>query len=392
MKTKLLLFALCLNCNIQAQELKLIVNNPSDRQRQEVVSTDARRVNKFLGGRGLRIFNARGVQVDYQITHDSLLLVDATVRPHESATFILRPGQPEPMHVWASGALYKQREDDIAWENDRCAYRVYGPALQRSGEKAYGIDIWVKNTPELVVPERYRLNSEGGMLKHANPVKGDSLLLNRSFHVDHGYDYDPYMVGATLGCGAPAILLGDSLLMPYCYRDYEILDNGPLRFTLSLTFNPARINGQTVTEHRIIQLDKGRHLNKITVWYEGLRHAVDVAAGFVVHKADTTTLRIDKHKALYADPTDNVKGNNCQVYIGGIFPDVATRYLPLRHPVSDATGHAVGMKKIANKQPYIYYVGAAWSGYDVRTLSQWQVCMDEAERNLQQPLRVELSK
>ena len=76
--------------------------------------------------------------------------------------------------------------------------------------------------------------------------------------------------------------------MPYCYRDYEILDNGPLRFTLSLTFNPARINGQTVTEHRVMQLDKGRHLNKITVWYDGLRRPAEVAGGFVVHDKQYT--------------------------------------------------------------------------------------------------------
>ncbi len=393
MKTKLLFVALLgISCNLQAQELKLTVSNPSDRQRQEVVSTDARRVCRLLGHNGLRVFNARGVQVDYQITHDSLLLVDASVRPHETTTFILRPGKAEPMHVWVSGALYKEREDDIAWENDRCAYRVYGPALQRTGEKAYGVDVWVKNTPEIVAPERYRLNLEGVNMKKADPVKGDSLLLNSSFHVDHGYGYDPYMVGATLGCGAPAILLGDSLVMPYCYRDYEILDNGPLRFTLSLTFNPARINGQTVTEHRVMQLDKGRHLNKITVWYDGLRRPAEVAGGFVVHEKDTTTLRINAHKALYADPTDNMEGNNCQVYIGGIFPGAATRYLPLHTLTSGATGHAVGIKKVANREPFTYYVGAAWSGYDVRTMNQWQAVMDDEEANLQEPLRVEVTR
>ena len=161
MKTKFLFAALCLSSTLQAQELKLTVSNPSDRQRQEVVSADARRIFRMLGHNGLRVFNARGLQVDYQITHDSLLLVDASVRPHGTTTFILRPGKPEPMHVWVSGALYKEREDDIAWENDRCAYRVYGPALQRSGEKAYGVDVWVKNTPEIVAPERYRLNIEG---------------------------------------------------------------------------------------------------------------------------------------------------------------------------------------------------------------------------------------
>jgi len=30
----------------------------------------------------------------------------------------------------------------VAWENDRIAFRTYGPALQATGEKAVGYDIW----------------------------------------------------------------------------------------------------------------------------------------------------------------------------------------------------------------------------------------------------------
>lgn len=63
--------------------------------------------------------------------------------------------QPKAPKRYVYGALYKIRKDDIGWENDKGIYRVYGPALQRSGEKAYGVDVWVKNTPELVMNDRY---------------------------------------------------------------------------------------------------------------------------------------------------------------------------------------------------------------------------------------------
>ena len=84
-----------------------------------------------------------------------IFLIDASVRPHGSATYYVSIGKPYPQKVWATGALYKMRKDDLAWENDRCAYRVYGPALQRSGERSFGTDIWVKNTPDNVVYDRY---------------------------------------------------------------------------------------------------------------------------------------------------------------------------------------------------------------------------------------------
>ena len=77
-------------------------------------------------------------------------------------------GKPYQQKVYATGALYKIRKDDIAWENDRCAYRVYGPALQKTGERSFGTDIWVKNTPDTVVYERYVKDMNGN-------IKGDKI-------------------------------------------------------------------------------------------------------------------------------------------------------------------------------------------------------------------------
>lgn len=112
--------------------------------------------------------NKRGQQIGSQITHDGFLLIDASVRPHGSATYYVSIGKPYQQKVYATGALYKIRKDDIAWENDRCAYRVYGPALQKTGERSFGTDIWVKNTPDTVVYERYIKDMNGN-------IKGDKI-------------------------------------------------------------------------------------------------------------------------------------------------------------------------------------------------------------------------
>ena len=118
--------------------------------------------------------------------------------------------------------MYPERVDDIAWENDRAAYRCYGPALQKSGERAFGNDVWLKNTPELVVEQRYFVEDTTkpiiAELKKKDPAKAKALEMKTSYHYDHGNGLDCYKVGPTLGCGAPAILEGDDLVYPYCYR------------------------------------------------------------------------------------------------------------------------------------------------------------------------------
>ena len=94
------------------------------------------------------------------------------------------------------------------------------------------------------------------MRKEGRKQEADSLDQVVSLHLDHGTGLDCYNVGPSLGCGTPAIMLGDSIVMPYCFKEYRVLDNGPLRFTLELVYNTEKIDGQNVTEHRIISLDK----------------------------------------------------------------------------------------------------------------------------------------
>ena len=92
-------------------------------------------------GEPVIVKNALGQEVAYQITYDgNLLLVDA-VRPCGQAVYTISAGKPQDMKTFVTGKMYPERVDDIAWENDRTAYRLYGPALQRTEERAYGIDV-----------------------------------------------------------------------------------------------------------------------------------------------------------------------------------------------------------------------------------------------------------
>lgn len=412
-----------------AQQATVVVNNPTDAQRQELVEVNISDVKAKLAGIAPKkgeayiVKNKQGQQIGSQITHDGKLLIDASIRPHGSATYYISIGKPYPQKVWTTGALYKMRKDDIAWENDRCAYRVYGPALQRTGERSFGTDIWAKNTPDTVVYERYVMDKQGnvdgdkvdekvkseerkmknlsGAALEAQKAKIKALKaesyeidVTTSFHLDHGNGLDPYRVGATLGLGAPSLMIGNQQFLPYCYKTYKILDNGPLRFTVELTYNPSTIGDmQNVVEHRIISLDKGSNFNKMTVWYEGLTHPTDFATGFPIHEEDTETKTFAKDYVSYADPTDNIEVNNSQVFVGVLFPNgIDNTYYQLFDKKHDgATGHALGLKRgLKNAEKYSYYFGAAWSKYDVRSYTEWQIRIKEFLEALKTPLQVKL--
>ena len=393
-RSLMMLMALAGSSYCHAQQATIVVSNPTSTPRTELISLSMSDVKAKLGnatpkkGEAYIVKNKRGQQIGSQITHDGLLLIDASVRPHGSATYYVSIGKPYQQKVYATGALYKIRKDDIAWENDRCAYRVYGPALQKTGERSFGTDIWVKNTPDTVVYERYIKDMIG------NRKNDDETEILTSFHLDHGNGLDPYRVGATLGLGAPSLMVGKNQVLPYCYKDYRILDNGPLRFTVELTYNPSTVGDmKNVVEHRIISLDKGSNFNKMTVWYDGLTTPTDFATGFPIHEEDTETKTFAKDYVSYADPTDNVEVNNSQVYVGVLFPEgIDHTYYQLFDKKHDgATGHALGLKRgLKNQEKYSYYFGAAWSKYDVRSYAEWQIRIKDYLDALKTPLQVEV--
>ena len=429
-RSLMMLLALAGSNYCHAQQATIVVNNPTSTPRTELISLSMNEVKAKLGnatpkkGETYIVKNKSGQQIGSQITHDGYLLIDASVRPNGSATYYVTIGKPYQQKVWATGALYKIRKDDIAWENDRCAYRVYGPALQRTGERSFGTDVWVKNTPDTVVYERYVKDMNGNIKgdkidakvralqkqekSEKNKAKAAALAkqikalqaesnevdILTSFHLDHGNGLDPYRVGATLGLGAPSLMVGKNQVLPYCYKDYRILDNGPLRFTVELTYNPSTVGDmKNVVEHRIISLDKGSNFNKMTVWYDGLTHATDFATGFPIHEEDTESKTFAKDYVSYADPTDNIEVNNSQVFVGVLFPEgIDNTYYQLFDKKHDgATGHALGLKRgLKNQEKYSYYFGAAWSKYDVKSYAEWQIRIKEYLDALKTPLGVEV--
>ena len=387
----LLLATMLAGSKVAAQQVKLTVTNPTGMQRQEVVEADLKAIHGLLGtdsSEPLRVTNALGQEMTWQKSHDNRLLLFVALQPDSRVEYVITKGTPAAPKSQVFGRIYPERLDDLTWENDRGIYRFYGPALQRTGERSFGTDVWVKNTPELVAEQRYRLHNEGwrqgdSLRKAGKKEEGDAVFRDASFHLDHGYGMDVYAVGATLGCGAPALMKDGQLVFPYCFKDCKILDNGPLRFTAELTYGTTT---DGVTEHRLVSLDKGSHYNKMTVWYDGIRQPAALATGVVLHGGDEPT--VSTSYVLYADPTDNPKVHQSQIFVGTLFPDSANEAVLLPGKPS----HAVGIVGNYKGEPYTYYFGSAWSLYDVPTMAHWRLLAEEKLQAIKAPLAVEIGK
>ena len=374
------------------------IKNDSPEFRQQVVEVEAAPLFQKLGiqgGRQFIVFDEGGLEVPYQLSYDGKVLLDAGVRPKGTLTFTVRKGTPKIYPTVCYGRIFPERKDDFAWENDRGAYRVYGPALQKTGERSFGIDVWSKNTPELVLDQRYWVEDVVMMpivekLRKENRQRGDSLYRLNSYHNDHGRGMDLYKVGATLGCGTPALMSGDNIFYPYCFKTYEMLDLGPMRMTVRLDYNTTAIEGDSITEHRIIALDKGSNFCRMTVWYDGMTKPLTLASGVVLHSEERESIIVGNDCLLYADPTDNPRVNNCQLFVGTLYPNGINHLekKPFPQPSNGNDGHLLGFKYDYQGEPYTYYFGSAWSKYDIRTMDEWQARTNWTLRSLRNPLIV----
>ena len=401
--------------NSSQQKQKIVITNPTAMQRHEVVSlphplqrrgdqnslsseTSGSALSPTFGGDRGEAFIVRdafGIEQPWQLTHDGHLLLFVSVRPHGEAVYTLELTKELPSLWEGQGVgspyvftkLYPERLDDIVIENDRTGYRFYGPALQRKGERGYGIDVWLKNTPQLIIDSLYRLEFSrhpeiAALREQGRTREADSLTTLTSFHLNHGLGMDCYNVGPTLGCGTPALLdRSGQIVFPWCYDTYRVLDNGPLRVTVQMDFAPVAKGGSpAVTEHRLVTLDRGSNFVRMQVWYDGLQQPMDACAGFVIHEADTASVVLADSFIHYADPTGDAARQNCQIYVATLFPDGIdeTRQLMYAQPENGNAGHAVGIHRaLANHEPFVYYFGSAWSQYDVRSQAEWQLRIND---------------
>lgn len=399
---------LCFACNNTKDAITVNISNTLHMERAgEMVEVSMDEVVKQLNladTAQIVVLDADGQQVPYQITHNDKLIFAVSVASKGEAVYTIQTGTPNAFNLVACGRHYPERMDDIAWENDLVAFRTYGPALQNTGERAFGYDVWTKyNTSEPVVEARYasELNPEVkakiAELKATDPEAANKLYQSVSYHVDHGNGLDCYKVGPTLGGGATALMADGELIYPYCYASYDILDNGPLRFSVKLTYHPAAVKGDSaVVETRTITLDAGSYLNKTVLSYSNLSQETLLATGIVLHEPNgEVTADAANGYISYVDPTDNVNNNNGKIFVGAAFPAEVKEAKSVLFDEKEknelrggADGHVLAISQYQPNAEFVYYWGSAWDKAEIKTAEAWNEYLASYAQKLRNPLLV----
>ena len=397
----------CFACN-DSRTVTVTVTNPLAMERSnEMVEVSMETVTDRLGladTAQIVVLNADGQQVPYQITYDGKVIFPAAIAAGGTATYTIQTGTPEAFDVKACGRCYPERMDDMAWENDLVAFRAYGPALQAKGERGFGYDLFTKyNTTEPILEAMYakELDKETlakiAELKKTDPKAAAELSRERSYHIDHGYGMDCYAVGPTLGAGVAALMVNDTIIYPWCYKNQEILDNGPLRFTVKLEFTPLTVKGDsTVVETRLITLDAGSHLNKTAVSYSNLKETLPIVAGIVLHEPDGAVVADAANGYItYVDPTTGP--DNGKIFLGAAVPAVVKDAKTVlfsekeKKERNNADGHVLAVSDYEPGSEYVYYWGFAWDKADIKTADAWNRYMADFAQKVRNPLTVKVN-
>ncbi len=290
------------------------------------------------------------------------LLIQADVAAKSEVKFYLQKGRPTAIASKTYCRYVPERKDDFAWENDKIAFRMYGKALEGTKENAYGIDVWVKRTDKLVLNERYK--------------KAD-------YHVDHGDGLDYYHVGFSLGAGNIAPYINDSIWYSKNYRQWKVLDNGPLRSSFQLSFDEWDAAGRMVKMVKTVSLDAGSQLSRVVVNYSySNKDSLPIVIGIIKRKEQGTILLDEKNGVMgYWEPqhgTDGITGT------GTIFLQPVVK-------MKVSNDHLLALLTANTNKPFVYYTGAAWNKAGTITNSQnWFNYLQLFKTQLKQPLQVKM--
>ena len=146
------------------------------------------------------------------------------------------------------GRYVPERKDDFAWENEYAAFRMYGSALKPENP-SNGVDLWLKNSPALVVDTMY----------------GRELKDHRPYHINYDGNLDCYKVAHTCGAGGLVVIADGQTWIGGPYDRWQILEQTPERFVFRLEYDSLLVAGHILRESITITAEAGQLQNKAEV-------------------------------------------------------------------------------------------------------------------------------
>lgn len=377
----------CIGANSLHAQHSIQIKNTLDFPRTEVVSIPVSNLQSFLNknkesdlrikDNGNKYLPIQWIDNDGDGKSDELLFqANIDAKKTNSYTIVADAKAPVPeSKLTTYSRLVPERVDDYAWENDKIAFRVYGPKGQKEAlagvngsTLSSGVDIWLKRTDQPIINKWYKGYMTDPMYYHKDT---------------RGEGYDPYHVGDSRGTGGTGIWKNDSLQVSQNFVTSKTIAEGPLRTVFELTYNAWSEYG--VKETKRISLDLGSNFSKFESTFEAEKQVPNYTIGVTLHKNEGEAKLNDKSGYyLHWEKIDDA-------FVGEgivIDPKIVEKSIAFKSKAPDQSNLLV---VTTPQRKLVYYAGFAWqkSG-QVQTQKDWEALLQKQSKIIANPLLIKI--
>ena len=267
-----------------------------------------------------------------------------------------------------------ERIDDYAWENNKVAFRTYGPVAQKmtennvkGGTLTSGIDAWLKRVEYPILNKWYEKYTNG----------------TGTYHKDTGEGLDNFHVGDSRGIGGIAVKIDTMYYYSKNFTSWKTITTGPIRTSFVLTYADWDAAGKKITEVKHISLDYGSFLSKFEIAVSGTN---SISAGITLHNNDGKTEgTLNEGWIDYWQPIDD-----SELGTGIVFPkNTANSFEKYVVAKKDLCNLYVNLKVKENK--VIYYTGFGWKKQgEFTTKEAWEKYLSQYATKINNPLIIKV--
>lgn len=282
--------------------------------------------------------------------------------------------QSKAIEISCYSRFVPERIDDYAWENNKVAFRTYGPVAQKmtedklkGGTLTSGIDAWLKRVDYPILNKWYEKYTTG----------------TGTYHKDTGEGLDNFHVGDSRGIGGVAVKIDTTYYYSKNFTSWKTITTGPIRTSFILTYADWNAAGQKITEVKNISLDYGSFLSKFEIDVTGTK---ELSTGITLHNNDGKTEGNLKEGWIdYWQPLDD-----SELGTGIVFPKNSMisfeKYVVAN---KDLCNLYAKVKVKANK--VTYYTGFGWKKQGEYTTKQsWEKYLGQFANKINNPLIVSI--
>ena len=277
-----------------------------------------------------------------------LSLSAAHAQEHASVAPLPKP-DAEGQKPKAVVVLAPYRFNDILWENDRTAHRIYSRDLEKAEPPSTsGIDAWGKSVRWPYMDRQLKTGDQ---------------------HADHGEGLDFYDVGTGRGAGGLGVWRDNKLWTSRNWSSWKMIQNGPDVARFSVDYAPWPVDvDRKVWETRTFSLPLGTNFTRM-VSTIGSDKPGPLVVGIGISKrkrgASSGVFKKDlaPGRVTFWEPADPEKGAM------GIALMVDPRSVV---EVRQDFDNYLVLVKVEPGKPFVYYMGAAWDkGLDFHSAAEW---------------------